>query len=189
MNFDLSEADYQIIGVENEQAGSSVSSAGDVDGDGLDDFLIATAESDVDGNNSGRVYLVQASSLAGISDTTSLSTVSYIFQGENPEDYAGYSISSAGDVDGDGLDDILLEWQENDVDRLHHMSLFLGSSLGTTQEIDFSTADFIFNNFHFGSVLGDIDGDGQDEFILTDPYNDEYANNGGVSAIFSACPN
>ena len=185
-------ADYTIYGDIAYGSTRIANSAGDVDGDGKDDLLFAGTS----GLNGRTIYYLYLSStlLSGGAEFYT-SDADYIFDGGIPcTDSAGtYRRDcggiSAGDVDGDGKDDLLLEWQENDVDRIHYISLFLGDSLGSTQEIDFSDADFIFNDFHSAAAFGDIDGDGQDEFILSNPYGNDYANNGGVSAIFSACEN
>jgi hypothetical protein len=105
---DLSLADYSFVGENSDDyAGQHVSSAGDVDGDGLDDILIGAPSNDDGGDMAGKAYLILGSSL-GASSEIDLSLADYSFVGENSEDFAGMSVSSAGDVDGDGLDDILI---------------------------------------------------------------------------------
>lgn len=81
--------------------GSSVSSAGDVDGDGYEDLLIGADSFDAATlNNAGRADLYKggASGLA----TASLWT----FTGDKASGYVGRSVSGAGDLDGDGFDDL-----------------------------------------------------------------------------------
>ena len=104
----MSSADYSFIGEgAYDYAGSSISSAGDVNGDGLDDILIGAYNNDAGGTDAGKSYVIFGSSL-GSTFTGDLSSADYSFIGENASDNAGMSISSAGDIDGDGLDDILI---------------------------------------------------------------------------------
>ena len=61
---DLSLADYSFVGEDDgDNSGNSVSSAGDVDGDGLDDILIGVPYV---ANNAGRTYLILGSSLEAV---------------------------------------------------------------------------------------------------------------------------
>jgi hypothetical protein len=104
----LAAADYSFVGENTgDSAGISVSSAGDVDGDGLDDLLVGAYENDDGGTSAGKAYLILAASL-GSTSTIDLSLADYSFVGENPGDLAGHSVAGAGDVDGDGLDDLLV---------------------------------------------------------------------------------
>ena len=75
-----------------------------------------------------------------------MSTADYSFVGEEEDDNSGYSVSSAGDVDGDGLDDLLIGANENDDggSDAGKSYLILGSSLGGTSTIDLSNADYSF---------------------------------------------
>ena len=72
----------------------------------MDDILIGASGNDDGGSYSGKSYLILGSSL-GTSSTIDLSLADYSFVGENTYDYSG-RVSSAGDVNGDGLDDILI---------------------------------------------------------------------------------
>jgi hypothetical protein len=62
------------------------------------------------GSNTGKAHLILGSSLppASLPVTIDLSSADYSFGGEAPYNYAGDSVSSAGDVDGDGLSDLLV---------------------------------------------------------------------------------
>ena len=115
---------YEFIGQDaNDGSGRSVSSAGDVDGDGLADLLIGAREADGLGNgegSSGSTYLIKAADLAaldaadgtvdGIIDLSFVAATgaSYEFVGQDAGDQSGFSVSSAGDVDGDELADLLI---------------------------------------------------------------------------------
>ncbi len=173
----LSEADYSFVGENIEDfAGLAVASAGDVDGDGLDDILINSRVNDDGGNDAGKVYLILASSLDPADNIINLGVADYKFVGENEHDVAGWSIASAGDVDGDGLSDMLIS-----AIRSHHgiktdvgkIYLVLGASLGSFSTIDLSYADYVFigeavDDWAGSSVssAGDVDGDGLDDILI-----------------------
>ena len=97
---------------ENEWAGYAVSAAGDVDGDGRADLLIAVpGDYYVNEERHGKAYLY----LGPIESGALLPTeATWVFVGEELADWAASSIDSAGDVNGDGLDDLLFGAPEND---------------------------------------------------------------------------
>lgn len=102
----LADADGKRVGEGLEShAGEALSSAGDVDGDGTPDVLIGAPHLDgPDTDLQGRVYLVEGPAL-GIADvTTAVATLN----GEREGYSGGQSVSSAGDLDGDGFDDLLV---------------------------------------------------------------------------------
>ncbi|MCP4385473.1 MAG: hypothetical protein GY798_29345, partial [Hyphomicrobiales bacterium] len=98
-------------------AGRSVSSAGDVNGDGFDDLVLGAHHGDDGGGNAGEAYVVFGSGsgfgsdVGGrqVIDLTGLSAAEgFIIQGDAASDAAGRSVSSAGDVNGDGFDDLIV---------------------------------------------------------------------------------
>lgn len=99
-----SEGDIVLTSDQNgDRSGDSVAAAGDVNGDGWSDLLIGAPHSDAGAEGSGKVWLVYGPILAG----GALAEIATSFVGAEQSDYAGSSVSSAGDVDGDGKDDIL----------------------------------------------------------------------------------
>ena len=83
---------------ELERFGHAVAAAGDFDGDGVDDWLVGAPDSDALTAGGGRVTVY-----SGV-DATVLAT----FLGDRPGGALGWSFAFVGDVDGGGLEDLLL---------------------------------------------------------------------------------
>jgi len=81
----------------SDRFGYSVSSAGDVSGDGLDDVVAGAPLDDNNGNNSGMARV-----LSGADGSSVLSV-----DGDLVDENLGWSVSGGGDVDGDGTPDVV----------------------------------------------------------------------------------
>jgi len=136
----ISTSDASFIGEKvQDQIGNSLAFAGDVDNDGYDDIMF-TARSNSDGlSGAGETYLVYGDPNAKTTWTNKmdLSTTTVPFSsfiGENEVDRAGWDISSAGDVNNDDYDDILISSHSNDevANSAGKTYLILGKS---TQEL------------------------------------------------------
>jgi len=96
----------------NDQSGQSVSGAGDINGDGIADLIIGAAFADPNGNgNSGSGYVVFGSS-GGFASIINLSTLNgntgFRLDGVTSYDYSGRAVSAAGDINGDGISDLIV---------------------------------------------------------------------------------
>ena len=102
---------FAINGIANYFSGRSVSSAGDVNGDGFDDLIIGATAADPNGIGSGQSYVVFGRN-SGLDASFNLSTLDgsngFAINGIAAFDNSGRSVSSAGDVNGDGFDDLII---------------------------------------------------------------------------------
>ena len=87
--------------------GWSVAAAGDMNGDHVDDLVVSAPM----GTDVGRVFVIfgQTDGFDPVLSTSSLTgTNGFVIQGSTSLDYFGFSVSSAGDVNSDGMDDIII---------------------------------------------------------------------------------
>src|SRR5215475_8483033 len=97
-----------------DNSGVSVSSAGDINGDGLDDLIIGAFRADGPGNtrvDAGASYVVfghtgpfEPVDLVGVAAGTG----GFVIHGEEAGDFSGFMAVSAGDINGDGFDDLII---------------------------------------------------------------------------------
>lgn len=95
----------------SDHSGLTVSEAGDLNGDGFGDVIIGAPEADPHGRSSGAAYVVFGKS-GGYNTDLDLSSLDgtngFRIQGGATFDYAGWSVSAAGDVNGDGFADVII---------------------------------------------------------------------------------
>jgi hypothetical protein len=100
----------------SNESGYSVSSAGDVNGDGLADLIVGARYGGL--NSTGRSYVVFGKTDFAAIDLNTLESGTgngFVIKGESNSDNSGWSVSSAGDVNGDGLADLLVAAPVSDI--------------------------------------------------------------------------
>ncbi len=155
-----------------DQFGSSVTSAGDINGDGFADIAIGCPGIDLVGRTSGKdrgaVYIFEGSA-RGPRRVPAIRLVAPV---PLDHDRFGAAVNGGGDLNGDGYSDLLVGApgaDKSDIDA-GTAYVFLGSAKGLTKVpatvLDDPDASI---NDRFGTavaVLGDIDGDGYDDMAV-----------------------
>jgi len=144
---------------ESSNFGNSVSTAGDVNGDGYSDVIIGAYNF----NNNGRAYAYYGSA-SGLSVTSNWNSNVSQFVAQ-----FGYSVSTAGDINGDGYSDIVIGAPAYDNGQTNEGRAFVynGSSTGLSLTQSW-TAESNQANSGFGtsvSTAGDVNGDGYSDVI------------------------
>ncbi|MFT7619062.1 MAG: hypothetical protein ACI97A_002710 [Planctomycetota bacterium] len=137
----------------SDRLGSSVAGIGEVNGDFRDDFVAGAPHDDNNGADSGsaRVY-------SGIDGSTL-----FTFNGDAAGDHFGAALSGAGDVNGDGVNDIIVGAPDANFGTglARVFSGATGAVIHTVYGVTFFDA--------FGTSVsgaGDVNGDGFDDFIV-----------------------
>ncbi|MEH2024670.1 beta strand repeat-containing protein, partial [Nostoc sp.] len=104
---------FVINGIDaRDFSGGSVSSAGDINGDGFDDLIIGANLADPNGQDrAGSSYVVFGSN-SGFDAQLNFSSLNgsngFVINGIDAGDFSGFPVSSAGDINGDGFDDLII---------------------------------------------------------------------------------
>jgi len=194
--------DVIIFGADEADVLGSALSTGDVDGDGIDDLLMGACYADGPGNrrtDAGEAYVFWGKPTASWSSTIDLRTTpaDVIFYGADAGDNLGSAIASAvasrnrmnirGDVNGDGLDDILIG--ARNADGAGNRKLDVGEvyvlfgrtatswSALTPVDLSITNADVTIYGVDAGDNLssflglsmGDVNGDTIDDLLIGAP--------------------
>jgi Ca2+-binding RTX toxin-like protein len=180
-------------------SGKSVASAGDVNGDGFNDIVIGAPFA----NSGAGVAHVIFGKKAGFSANFSTASLNgrngFTVEAEDGNDYAGFSVSSAGDVNGDGFDDILIGARDAGDQYAGRSYVVFGKSAGFPAFIKLANlnGDNGFkidgaNSDQSGvsvSAAGDINRDGFDDLIIGAANSDANgADSGAAHIVFGSGP-
>jgi hypothetical protein len=167
----------------DDGSGLSVSGAGDVNADGIDDLIIASPFADVDDMPSAGESHVVFGAAAALPMPLDLSSLNgengFVLRGVDGYSDSGWSVRNGGDVNGDGIADLLIgapNAQPHGVVAGTTYVVF-GSAAGFLPEVSLSSLDgstgFALNGIASGDRsgwsadgAGDVNGDGIDDLVI-----------------------
>jgi hypothetical protein len=173
---------------DGDRVGDAVAGAGDVNGDGLEDVVIGSPLANPSGNNSGRAFVVFGRTATSILDLDDVAAGSggFVIEGIAALDQAGDAVSGAGDVDGDGLCDVIIGalGAEDDLGLQGRSFVVLGKTDTTAvqlADVVGGAGGFLLEGQSEGDLSGwsvggggDIDADGRSD-VLVGAQNGDYA--------------
>ncbi len=170
----------QTGGQKGARFGGGISTAGDVDGDGFSDVIVGAPLFDGGLTDQGRAYLFRGFS-GGLEPVPA-----WTFYGEQADGGFGSHVQTAGDVNGDGYDDVLVGAPSFDVAAMNHAGkvyLFPGSQAGLA-----AAPSWTVEGAQPGSqceppssFCGDVNADGFDDVLLAEfHYSEAYFAEGRV---------
>jgi hypothetical protein len=182
---------FKIDGIiEGNLFGTAVSDAGDINNDGIADLAVTATRVNSNGNeDSGATYVIfgQEGDFPDDLDLTTLDgNNGFVVKGANLNDFSGVSVSDAGDLNGDNIDDLLIGASQVDLGERQDVGatyVVFGRENGFSNEInlsDLGSNGLTINGIAAGdnsgfsvSSLGDINSDGFADIGIGAPNENE----------------
>ena len=176
---------FRLNGADSyDESGNAVASAGDINGDGYDDIIIGARQADPNGSQNGGSSYVIFGKRSGFAATMNLSALNgrngFRLNGADSYDESGNAVASAGDINGDGYDDIIIGARQADKDYSTDNGaayVVFGKKGKFDDTVNLASLDKK-NGFHIAGVssydrsgtsvasAGDVNGDGYDDIII-----------------------
>jgi len=174
---------YKVGDQADAQYGYAASTAGDVNGDGYSDVIIGAPHWKDDATNEGRVWLYLGSKGGLRYDSP------WYAEGNNFNAQMGFSVGTAGDVNGDGYADVIVGapyFGDGGLTNEGKVWTFLGSSIGLDPIADWSREGGHNGDLYGYSVgtAGDVNGDGYADVIIGAPLQTGSLSDEGTARIY-----
>jgi hypothetical protein len=175
----------------NANFGSAVSGAGDVNGDGFDDVIVGAYRYDAGQTDEGAAFVFLGSN-TGIVDTNPATAHAQLESNHVLSNF-GLSVSGAGDVNGDGFDDVIIGahlYETGEGFGEGAAFVFLGSATGIADGSPSTAHAQIDSDQYFAylgisvSGAGDVNGDGFDDVIVGAERYDAGQTDEGAAFVF-----
>jgi hypothetical protein len=185
--FDLSSINgtngFKLSGIgSSNNTGLSLSAGGDINGDGIDDFIIGAPDAQPHGSTSGSAYVIFGTT-GGFPSNINLSALNgsngFSIDGPSNATFAGESVASAGDVNGDGFDDVIVATETGKAYLIygHGGSFPSNVNLSTINGTNgFVMTSATHDNWSVAGA-GDVNGDGYADLLIgsqADPNGNNY---------------